>query len=571
MQPKNTRIMIGILAAALVISAALLFVFRSNLSTWAFNRTGEEAPAGQARALALLAIDNLRRQPVTAPDLTPVNYAEVCPFGINTFIHNEVEEWKREEIVRLISEAGFCYVREEFPWEDIEVSGPGDFIDRRNDPDGVDAWAKYDQIVDLVDQYDMDLIVRLSNPPQWAHPGDTSGLPGPPDNFADFANFAAAVAERYAGRVTYYQVWNEPNIYPEWGSNTVDPDAYTDLLCQAYHAIKEANPDAVVISGALAPTAEVSGRDFNDFLFLDRMYEAGAAECFDVLAVQGYGLWSGPTDHRMRPLIVNYARNQYIRDIMVRNNDAHKAIWISEMNWNVAPEDVEARYGRVTLEQQARYAPLAYLRAEQEWPWIGTVNFWYFKRADWTWLENGQPEAYFQVTDPDFNLMPVYDSLKNYITDARIMYAGWHHASHWAVDYGVGWDIPASYPFSRRATAEADPATVTFEGREITIHIEGADTLETSGIHYRVDGDDWISVDAAAPDGANTWRGRRGQHTLEIEPFGEPTLLSYHVIDRRSFDFPLVELLLIGGVIGLYLLWMRDRNARATAQTEAGE
>ena len=160
-------------------------------------------------------------------------------------------------------------------------------------------------------------------------------------------------------------------------------------------------------------------------------------ECFDILSMQGYGLWSGPTDHRMRPLIVNYGRNQFVRDIMVRNGDADKAIWISEMNWNVAPEDVEPRYGRVSLEQQANFAPLAYERAQEDWPWVGVIAFWYFKRASDDWLQARAPEAYFQMAEPDFTLMPVYDAMVAYTQQAAVMYPGSHAPSHWAVEYAL--------------------------------------------------------------------------------------------------------------------------------------
>ena len=36
----------------------------------------------------------------------------------------------------MISEAGFVWLRQEFPWEDIEVDGRGQFTDSRNDFDG---------------------------------------------------------------------------------------------------------------------------------------------------------------------------------------------------------------------------------------------------------------------------------------------------------------------------------------------------------------------------------------------------------------------------------------------------
>ena len=58
-----------------------------------------------------------------------------------------------------------------------------------------------------------------------------------------------------------------------------------------------------------------------------------------------------------------------------------KPIWISEMGWNVVPEGMEARFGRVTEEQQARYTVEAYERIQAEWPWVGVANTWFLKTA----------------------------------------------------------------------------------------------------------------------------------------------------------------------------------------------
>ena len=41
-------------------------------------------------------------------------------------------------------------------------------------------------------------------------------------------NFVAAVVGRYCGHIRYYQIWNEPNIYPEWGEQDVDPAGYAN-------------------------------------------------------------------------------------------------------------------------------------------------------------------------------------------------------------------------------------------------------------------------------------------------------------------------------------------------------
>jgi hypothetical protein len=389
-----------------------------------FNWTGEEALPGQLRAVLQLAMGRLRPQPSTQPQSAAV-WARVNPFGMNTFLQEEVEPAKRLRQVELVAEAGFHWIRQEFPWEDIEIHGKGDFVDRRNEPAGVDAWAKYDQIVGLAEQTGLEMIVRLSNPPAWSRAqGDAAGAQAPPDNLADYGDYVQAVATRYAGRISAYQLWNEPNIYPEWGEAPVNPEAYTELLWRGYPRVKAADPQAIVLSGALAPTLEVTHRNMNDLVFLQRMYDAGAGECFDVLSVQGYGLWSGPTDRRNQPTTINYGRNQLVRDLMVQNGDAHKAIWISEMNWNPVPDAVliHGTYGQVTPEQGAQYAPMAYQRAREEWPWVGVISFWFFKRA--SDAEKDQEWYYFRMVEPDFSLTPVYPAMREYIrqnpwTDAR--------------------------------------------------------------------------------------------------------------------------------------------------------
>lgn len=409
---------------------------------WWWTWTGEERLLAQVKGLSDLAADRLRPRLDLAPE-TPAAHSGVNPFGVNVFLEQEPDPAVRERVVRMAAEAGFHWLRQEFPWEDIEIHGKGDFEDRRHDPPR-SAWEKYDHIVALAERYGLELIVRVSNPPAWARAqGDAVGPFAPPDDYQDFADFVAALVGRYRGRIRYYQIWNEPNIYPEWGHYAISPEDYTRLLCTAAQAARAADPNVVIINGALAativldPAAPPPGNALNDFLFLQRMYDAGARGCFDIVAMQGYGLWSGPTDHRLNPRVINFARPLFIRDLMVANGDAHKAIWISEMNWNAVPDAVpDKRFGQVSEAQQARYLPLAYQRLQEEWPWLGVANTWYFKRPDTTWRDEGKPEYYFRLVEPDFTPLPVYESIKAYataVTQAPVMYGGAHPPGHWTV------------------------------------------------------------------------------------------------------------------------------------------
>ncbi len=297
----------------------------------------------------------------------------------------------------------------------------------------------------MTESYGLRLLARLSNPPAWARAAENAGDFAPPDDFQDYVNYAVAVAQRYRGRIHHYQIWNEPNIYPEWGDNPVSPAGYADLLCRTYQALKAVDPDIVVVSGAMAQTIALDGLNMSDLVFLQALYDAGGGACFDVLSAQGYGLRSGPTDRRLRATSVNVARHTYLRDIMVRNGDAHKPIWLAEAAWNATldatlpPADITqySNFGNVSQQQAAEYMPLFYDRVQQEWSWIGNTMYWFFTRPNP--FESDQAFYYFRMAEPDyqpekptFSPLPVYNSVRDYIKNqAPVLYRGRHQAETW--------------------------------------------------------------------------------------------------------------------------------------------
>ena len=487
----------------LTLTLVLAIFWRTNvLYYW----TGEERFPAQLKGLTDLTADMMRPRVHLAPNI-PAAHSGVNPFGVNVFLEQEPDPDVREQSVRMASEAGFHWLRQEFPWEDIEIHGKGDFEDRRHEPYR-SAWEKYDHIVSLAEAYDMELIVRVSNPPAWSRAqGNEVGPYAPPDDYGDFADFVYTLVSRYKGRIRYYQLWNEPNIYPEWGNYPINPEDYTRLLCQAAAAARAADPDVVIINGAMAstivldPAAPPPGNALNDLLFMQRMYDAGAADCFDIVAMQGYGLWSGPTDHRMNPRVLNFSRPLFMRDLMVANGDAHKPIWISEMNWNAVPDEVpDKRFGQVTPEQQARYLVEAYERIQREWPWLGVANVWYLKRPDETWKREGKPEYYFRLLEPDFTPTPAYEALKAYAppqAQAPVMYPGAHPPDHWAIQSTTYHIQPADNPLGQVGVL---PAGGT--------------------LHLRVDGSTLIlhPSEHTNPTQITVQLGERAPRTYELRP-----------------------------------------------------
>ena len=101
-----------------------------------------------------------------------------------------------------------------------------------------------------------------------------------------YANWVAGLAAAGADAI---EIWNEPNIDREWQIGHISPQAYTNLLCQSYSAIKAANAGTAVISGAPAPTGsfggicQPNGGNCDDLPWLAGLRDAGAVNCMDYI------------------------------------------------------------------------------------------------------------------------------------------------------------------------------------------------------------------------------------------------------------------------------------------------
>jgi hypothetical protein len=487
--------------------------------------------------------------------------------------------------MQMIAQAGFMWIRQEFPWQDNEFHGNGDFEDRRHEP-YQSAWAKYDQIVNLAEKYDLKIMARLSTPPAWSRAlTDTVGTFAPPDNLSDYGDFVEALATRYRGRIPAYQIWNEPNIYPEWGVYPINAEEYTALLKEGYTRVKAADPDAIVVMGALAATIELdrvrrydangqptSPGGLSDVLFLQQMYDAGAASYFDVLAMQGYGLWSGPTDRRMQPRVINFSRPLYVRDVMVRNGDAHKPIWLSELGWNAVPPEsgIPPVYGQVTPEQQGRYTVLAYERMQREWPWLGVGFYWFFKQADEHERESN-PQYYFRMVEPDFTPMPVYQAIKDKTHQPALLYQGWRQANYWAITYSGAWQAvkqpEAVWGEAVRSDQAGATATFTFDGSSLDLAV-----LPSEGrLRVFIDQAEPVEVDlGGAAEKVNSQSKivnlahslPQRSHQVRLEIVKGPALLEGFVVENR----PNVTLnragsaLMVLATLGGLWLWWKQRS-----------
>lgn len=348
----------------------------------------------------------LKGEPPPCPHETPITNTDVNPYGANFFLEQEVEEWKQRKTLMMAREAGLRWGRQQFLWAEIEPKRKGKFV-----------WEKYDHLVDLYEEYGFQIIARLDWPPNWSR-RDNSLPNAPPDDLQDYADFVYAFVSHYRGRIRYIEIWNEPNIWPEWGNRPVDPEGYVKMLRMAYPKAKEADPDIQVLSAPLATTLGQEHPEpgkwisMNELQFLEEMYETGASDYFDILSANAFGMSSPPEEPPNEDLL-NFARVLWLREIMERYSDCDKAIWFSEYGWNAAPAHFPPErliWQRVSEEEQAAYAVQGIEFARAHWPWAGVFNIWYFRQVGN--IPTERADYYFRMVDVDFTPRLLYEAVR---------------------------------------------------------------------------------------------------------------------------------------------------------------
>ncbi len=397
----------------------------------------------------------------------PVASTDVNPYGANFFLAREVEPWKRERTVEMAREAGLGWAKQQFSWAEIEPLRKGEFVDPVS---GQSSWIKFDQIVDLFRLRDLQVIARLDRAPGWARLPDTRPET-PPTNLEDYGDFVYAFVDHFRGRVQYIQIWNEPNIYPEWGEQAVDPVAYTEMLRIAYQRAKEADTNVHVLSAPLAITLGEphpepgKWRSMPDLDYLEAMYEAGAGEFFDILSANAFGFDLPPEDPP-DPEVLNFRRVELQREIMERNDDEDKAVWFNEYGWNAAPAHFspdDLIWERVTEEEQAEYTLQGIELAARDWPWAGVFNIWYFRQTGQQYGP-GEPAYYFRMVDVDFTPRRVYDSVQDATRAILVAPPGHFEETNPAVVADPDWHGAIAGEASGRGLLESEvpDASLTF-------------------------------------------------------------------------------------------------------------
>jgi hypothetical protein len=335
--------------------------------------------------------------------------------AIHTFLWGGFTTTDRD--LRLAREGGFKWIKQRFEWRNIEGRAKGTF-----------EWNEPDRILDAVAPTGLKVIARVDNQPQWASSRVTWPGTSPPDNPNDWTDFLRALATRYRGRIHAYEIWNEPNLDREWGDRQPDPREYTAMLRASYEVIKQADPQAMVLTAGMSPTTTRGAQAIPDLDFYRAMYAEGAKGFFDMMgvhatpfradpcadpgtvAVDAVLTNSDPSPPDMRRVYA-FRHVEDIRELMVQQGDADKQIAILETGYTTdqRPGSPYAWYA-VDRQQQATNLVALFQCARQRWsPWLAMMTVIYIPDPEWT---QQQEQYWWSITNPDGSPRPAYTALK---------------------------------------------------------------------------------------------------------------------------------------------------------------
>lgn len=303
----------------------------------------------------------------------------------------------------------FSHVKQTLSWEDIEPQ-PGEW-----------HFERGDRLLDELERRGLKLVARLSDAPDWSHPSvedrDADGfIDAPPDDLADWGEFCSQVATHYRGRISAYQIWNEPNLSREWGNRPPSAAEYVTLLRVCSDAIRAADPDAILISAGLSPTGTHDQTAIPDDVYLQALYDSGFQRYVDVVGMHAPG-YSTPelspdeAEAAGSQRFFTFRRIEDLRKIMVANGDAARQVALLEVGWTTDQVNPDYAWFAVDEAEQARNLVAAYRYAAEHWrPWVGLMSAIYIANPTWT---PDDEEYWWGVTTPDGYTRQSYIDLAN--------------------------------------------------------------------------------------------------------------------------------------------------------------
>lgn len=277
-----------------------------------------DVPAGGVKEIAF-PIETARRGTfrldfeVTAEGQTwrqgaPLKYAVIVPlkgvgdaensaFGMNTHMEREPTAHLQHSM-EVLSQCGVKWIRAWWGWGMAEKER------------GKFDWTEYDRqlgVVEAAGMRAMPILLRYYPQYEQAWAGALTGIQRPPYKMEQWGAFVGKVIERYKGRVTAWELWNEPTM----DNAGFTPEMYAALLRATAPALRDNDPQAKIIGFAGVPLH-----------FLQRTLALGTAPTMDVVSEHSYSQLDLPE--------INIPKQTAAVRAIMKANGGEKPIWHTE-------------------------------------------------------------------------------------------------------------------------------------------------------------------------------------------------------------------------------------------------
>jgi hypothetical protein len=251
-------------------------------------------------------------------------------------------------------------------------------------------WTEFDRRLDQVESWGFkDIMYVFCGTPQWAAEDQKESkdsvlgafAASPPANLNYWDTFVAAVAERYKGRITSYEIWNEPSSQQFW---TGTPKKMANMTGRAFNTIRQIDPDATI---ALAGTQTHKENYYNRF-FPKYLKSLDTLDWpFDVVSAHFYPPdTAGPAK-----------RLEQIEMVQTELTDAgvpaNRPLWDTEVNYYVSLPDNSDPAGRVTGNRAAAWTVVTFMDG---WRTGVRRSYWYV----WATAYDNFPGIQMRPGDP---------------------------------------------------------------------------------------------------------------------------------------------------------------------------
>ncbi|MGQ9610278.1 MAG: hypothetical protein ACUVWN_13340 [bacterium] len=182
---------------------------------------------------------------------------------------------KFNDLAHLAKLTGIKWVRDRISWEEVEK--------QRNE---LADKTRYDISADVQNNYGLKVYQVFHATPGWAQIEKNSH--SFPDDLRDAYNFAVQMARRFKGKVSAWEIWNEPDIIAfsdELG------DSYSSLLKAMYIGFKSVDPEIPILicSFAMEPG-----------IFAETIFQNDVGKYFDIYNYHIYDDWKHHSERALK-------------------------------------------------------------------------------------------------------------------------------------------------------------------------------------------------------------------------------------------------------------------------------